>query len=150
MLPVTWTLSYRQVLFSGRKIKGKGGCRTFSPFYYCWLAASSHTLRKGLMSSRTAGDRLERVRELAGNKTSLAEPGKEMPGSEQQLGHCEPGLSICLGARSCPLKEKFPESLGAETKSRNFFFPSWRSQGLPGEAGVIKAMQKDLGAERRN
>jgi hypothetical protein len=102
------------------------------------------------MSNRTVGDRLEGVRELAWNKTQLADPGKETPGSEQQLAHCEPGPSVCLGARSCPLKEKFPESLGAEAKSRKIFFPSWRSQGLPGEVGVIKAIQKELGAERRN
>lgn len=69
---------------------------------------------------------------------------------EQQPGHCEPQLSVCLGTRSCPLKEKFPESLGAEAKSRKIFFPSWRSQGLPGEAGVIKAIQKEPGAERRD
>lgn len=31
MLPVTWTLSYRQVLFSGRKIKGEGRVQAIFP-----------------------------------------------------------------------------------------------------------------------
>lgn len=75
----------------------------------------------------------------------LADPGRESPGSEQQPGHCEAGPSVCLGVRSCPLKEKFSESLGAGAKSRKIFFPSWRSEGLPGEVGVIKAVQRNLG-----
>lgn len=102
------------------------------------------------MSSRTVGDRLDRVRELAWNKTQLADPGRKTPRSEQQPGHCEPGPSVCLGAKSYPLKEKFPESLGTEAKSRKIFFPSWRSWELPGEAGVMEAIPREPGAEGRN
>lgn len=64
MLPVTWTLLWPGSLL-GEENKGEGreeGAGHF-PFYYCWLVASSHTLRKGLMSSRTVGERLGKVRE---------------------------------------------------------------------------------------